>query len=127
MSLASALNILRPTLPYYLALTNYDLLHINNDSFEFCPHPTASRAVMVVKAAERVGMWSWKAVMGDGRQDTSPESLATSRTLGFAGPSDKQLYHRSKQTRPWRICPCLPKYPKRTFPNTRRSSRSGQM
>jgi hypothetical protein len=42
MSLASALNVLRPTLPYYLALTKYDLLHLDADTFEFRPHPAAS-------------------------------------------------------------------------------------
>src|SRR5262249_22189401 len=41
MSLASALNILRPTLPYYLALTRYSLLRITQDSFEFFPDPKA--------------------------------------------------------------------------------------
>jgi hypothetical protein len=37
MSFASALEILRPTLPYYLALTKYGLLRIDKDSFELCP------------------------------------------------------------------------------------------
>jgi hypothetical protein len=41
MSLASALNVLRPTLPCYLALTKYGLLRINPDAFEFVPHPAA--------------------------------------------------------------------------------------
>jgi hypothetical protein len=35
MSFANALNILRPTLPYYLALTKFRLLHIEKDRFEF--------------------------------------------------------------------------------------------
>jgi hypothetical protein len=41
MSLASALNVLRPTLPCYLALTRYSLLRLTKDSFEFQPHPAA--------------------------------------------------------------------------------------
>jgi hypothetical protein len=38
MSFASALNILRPTLPAYVALTKYDLLHLDASTF---PHPKA--------------------------------------------------------------------------------------
>src|SRR5215470_18090855 len=41
MSFASALNVLRPSLPYYLALMKYGLLRINRDAFEFVPHPAA--------------------------------------------------------------------------------------
>ena len=41
MSFASALNVLRPTLPYYLALTKYGLLRINRDCFEFHPDTKA--------------------------------------------------------------------------------------
>jgi hypothetical protein len=41
MSFANALNILRPTLPYYLALTKYGLLRITKDCFEFEPNPAA--------------------------------------------------------------------------------------
>jgi hypothetical protein len=41
LSLASALNILHPTLPYYIALAKYDLLHLLADSFEFRPHRKA--------------------------------------------------------------------------------------
>ena len=37
MSFASALNILHPTLPYYLALTRHGLLRINQHSYEFYP------------------------------------------------------------------------------------------
>jgi hypothetical protein len=46
MSLASALNALRPTLPYYLALAKYDPLHLDANSFEFRPHPAASPLAM---------------------------------------------------------------------------------
>jgi hypothetical protein len=41
MSFAGALTILRPTLPYYVALTKYGLLRLNANTFEFCPHPAA--------------------------------------------------------------------------------------
>jgi hypothetical protein len=41
MSFATALSILRPTLPYYLAVTKFDLLHITPNSFEYRPHPAA--------------------------------------------------------------------------------------
>src|SRR4051812_3940797 len=58
MSFASALNILRPTLPYYLALTRYGLLRIDKNSFEFHPHPGAppiaqemARTVMAMGAS----------------------------------------------------------------------------
>jgi hypothetical protein len=45
MSLATALNVLRPTLPYSLALTMYDLLHQDANPFEFRPHtPTPTNA-----------------------------------------------------------------------------------
>jgi hypothetical protein len=38
MSLATALNILRPTLPCYVALAKYELLHLDGNTFEFRPH-----------------------------------------------------------------------------------------
>jgi hypothetical protein len=41
MSFASALNLLQPTLPYYLAIKKFDLLHITPNSFEFRSHPAA--------------------------------------------------------------------------------------
>jgi hypothetical protein len=41
MSFANALSVLRRTLPYYVALTNYGLLRITKDSFEFHPDPAA--------------------------------------------------------------------------------------
>ena len=41
MSLANALNILRPTLPYYLALTKYGLLRLGKNTFDFHPNPAA--------------------------------------------------------------------------------------
>jgi hypothetical protein len=41
MSFASALNALRPTLSYYVALTKYGLLRVTKDCFEFDPNPAA--------------------------------------------------------------------------------------
>jgi len=56
MSLASALNILRPTLPYYLALTKYGLLHLDANTFEFRPHPAAPPlALEMAKAVFTMG------------------------------------------------------------------------
>jgi hypothetical protein len=56
MSFASALNVLRPTLPYYLALTKYGLLRINRDCFEFHPDPAAPPiALEMASAVFRMG------------------------------------------------------------------------
>jgi hypothetical protein len=56
MSFASALSILRPTLPYYLALTKYDLLHLDQDCFEFRPNSAAPPlAVEMARAVSAMG------------------------------------------------------------------------
>src|SRR5271165_3280663 len=56
MSFSSALNLLRPTLPYYVALTKYDLLHLDAFTFEFHPHPKAPPlALDMVKAVFTMG------------------------------------------------------------------------
>src|SRR5271165_3502167 len=56
MSFSSALNLLRPTLPYYVALTKYDLLHLDAFTFEFHPHPKAPPlALDMVKAVLTMG------------------------------------------------------------------------
>ena len=56
MSFASALNVLRPTLPYYVALTKYGLLRITKDCFEFCPHRAAPPpALEMAKAVFTMG------------------------------------------------------------------------
>jgi hypothetical protein len=56
MSFASALTVLRPTLPYYVALTKYGLLRITKTSFEFRPHPAAPPiALEMAKAAFTMG------------------------------------------------------------------------
>src|SRR4051794_25895308 len=70
MSFASALSVLRPTLPYYLALTKYDLLRINRDAFEFVPHAAAPPiAVEMAKTVFALGASS------------CTESYVMSRTL----------------------------------------------
>src|SRR5262245_65786917 len=56
MSFASALSILRPTLPSYLALTKYDLLHIEQDCFEYRPNAAAPPlAVEMARAVFAMG------------------------------------------------------------------------
>ena len=70
MSFASALHVLRPTLPYYMDLTKYDLLHISHDSFEFRPHPAAPPLALEMAAT----------VMAMGAS-ACIESYVTSRTL----------------------------------------------
>src|SRR5260370_28690070 len=70
MSFANALNILRPTLPYYVALTNHGLLRITKDRFELHPHPAAPP--FALKMAE--------AVMAMGASSCT-ESYVMSRTL----------------------------------------------
>jgi hypothetical protein len=56
MSFASALNLLRPTLPYYLALTRHGLLRITRDPSEYHPDPSApSIAQEMAKAVFTLG------------------------------------------------------------------------
>ena len=56
MSFANALSVLRPTLPYYVALTKYGLLRISRDSFVFDPNPAApSIALEMAKAVFTMG------------------------------------------------------------------------
>jgi hypothetical protein len=70
MSFATALNILRPTLPYYIALTKYGLLRIDQHSFEFDRNPRApALAVEMAKAVFTMGASS------------CTESYVMSRTL----------------------------------------------
>jgi len=70
MSFANALSILRPTLPYYLAVKKFDLLHITPNSFEFRPHPAApALAIQMVQTVLAMGASS------------CIETLVMSRTL----------------------------------------------
>jgi hypothetical protein len=43
MSFANALTVLRPTLPYYVALTKYGLLRIDRDAFNDCQVASTGR------------------------------------------------------------------------------------
>ena len=70
MSFANALNVLRPTLPYYVALTKYGLLRLTRDCFEFHPH----------QAAPPVALEMAKAVFTMGASSCT-ESYVMSRTL----------------------------------------------
>jgi hypothetical protein len=70
MSFAGALEVLRPTLPYYLALTKYGLLRITKDCFEFDPKPAAPpMALEMARAVFTMGASS------------CTESFVMSRTL----------------------------------------------
>jgi hypothetical protein len=70
MSFASALSVLRPTLPYYVALTKYGLLRITDHSFQFDPNP----------AAPPIALEMAKAVFTMGASSCT-ESYVMSRTL----------------------------------------------
>jgi hypothetical protein len=70
MSFAGALEVLRPTLPYYLTLTKYSLLRITKESFEFDPNP----------AAPPIALEMAKAVFTMGASSCT-ESYVMSRTL----------------------------------------------
>jgi hypothetical protein len=70
MSFANALNVLRPTLPYYIALTKYGLLRLTRDCFEFHPHP----------AAPPMALATARAVFTTGAS-ACPESYVMSRML----------------------------------------------
>jgi hypothetical protein len=57
MSFASALSLLQPALPYYLAVARYDLLHVTTHSFEFRPDTKApALALEMVKAVFAMGV-----------------------------------------------------------------------
>ena len=73
MSFASALNVLRPTLPYYLALTKYGLLRITEDAFEFHPNPAAppialemARAVFTMGASSCIESYVMSRTLAEG-------------------------------------------------------------
>jgi hypothetical protein len=75
MSFASALNVLRPTLPYYVALTKYGLLHITRDCFEFDPNPAApplalemARAVFTLGASSCTESYVKSRTLAEGRR-----------------------------------------------------------
>jgi hypothetical protein len=73
MSFASALNVLRPTLPYYLALTKYGLLRITKDRFEFHPDPAAppvalemAKAVFTLGASSCIESYAMSRMLAEG-------------------------------------------------------------
>ncbi len=70
MSFASALNLLRPTLPFYVALTKHGLLRLNRNACEFYPDPAAPQiAVEMARTIFTMGASS------------CTESYVTNRTL----------------------------------------------
>jgi hypothetical protein len=70
MSFASTLDVLRPTLPFYLALAKYRLLRLSRDNFELHPNPAAPPlATAMAQAVFAMGA------------STCIESYVTSRTL----------------------------------------------
>jgi hypothetical protein len=73
MSFANALSVLRPTLPYYLALTRYGLLRLTRDSFEFHPHSAApplalemARAVFTLGASSCIESYATSRMLAEG-------------------------------------------------------------
>ena len=73
MSFASALSDLRPTLPYYLALTRYGLLRLTKDTFEFDPNPAAppialemARTVMAMGASSCTESYVMSRMLSEG-------------------------------------------------------------
>lgn len=70
MSFASTLDVLRPTLPCYLALAKHRLLRLSRDNFELHPNPVApSLATAMAQAVFAMGA------------STCVESFVMSRTL----------------------------------------------
>ena len=89
MSLVNALNLLRPSLPYYLAVAKYDLLHIGKNNFEYRPNSAAPLlALEMVQAVMQMGA------------STCIESFVMSRMLA-EGP--KISPSTPSPARPWRI------------------------
>jgi hypothetical protein len=73
MSFANALNVLRPTLPYYVALTRYGLLRLTRDRFEFDPNPSAppvalemARAVFTMGASSCIESFAMSRTLAEG-------------------------------------------------------------
>ncbi len=90
MSLASALNILRPSLPYYLALARYGLLRISRDAFEFCPDPAApplavemARTVFALGASACTESYVMSRTLADGPKVFAFDALACEALENF--------------------------------------------
>jgi hypothetical protein len=91
MSLASAMNVLRPTLPYYVALTRYGLLRINDHSFECHLHPAApplalemAKAVFTMGASSCVESYVMSRMLSEGAKVFAFDTL-TCEVLEEAG------------------------------------------
>jgi hypothetical protein len=90
MSFANALSVLRPTLPYYVALTRYGLLRITKDSFEFCPHPAApplavemARAVFTMGASSCTESYVMSRTLAEGPKMFAFDALACEALENF--------------------------------------------
>jgi hypothetical protein len=88
MSFANALSLLRPALPYYVALTKYGLLRITKDSFEFCPHPAAppvavemARAVFTMGASSCTESYVMSRTLAEGPKVFAFSDALTSEAL----------------------------------------------
>ena len=104
MSFANVLNILRPTLPYYLALTKYGLLRITKDCFEFDPNPAAPPiALEMARAVFTIGASS------------CTESFVMSRTLRRRLPWRWPIPARARHSHPsWGDAMVAPAHPGRS-------------
>ena len=95
MSFASALTVLRPTLPYYVALTKYGLLRITKDCFEFHPNPAAppialdmARAVFTMGASSCTESYVMSRTLAEGPKVFAFDAL-TGRDMAM--PADVLL------------------------------------
>ena len=90
MSLASALSILRPTLPSYLALTTYGLLRLTEHSFEFHPHPAAppmalemAKAVFTLGASSCIEFYATSQMLAEGPKGFAFDALTCEALENF--------------------------------------------
>src|SRR5437762_1147114 len=90
MSFASALNDLRQTLPYYLALTKYGLLRLSHNSFEFVPQPAApplavemARTVLALGASACIESFVLSRTLAEGPQVFAFEALTCEALENF--------------------------------------------
>src|SRR5439155_10347019 len=90
MSLASALNVLRPTLPYYVARKEYGLLRITTSRFEFHPHPKApllaaemAKAVFTMGASSCIESYVMSRMLSEGRKVFTFDALTCEALENF--------------------------------------------
>jgi hypothetical protein len=98
MSFAGALEVLRPTLPYYVALTKYGLLRITKDRYEFHPHPAAppialemAKAVFTMGASSCTESYIMSRTLGDGPKVFTFDALTCE---ALAGPHPRRTTPR---------------------------------